>query len=61
MMTVEDCLKKAWSALLAGDTEERDRWCKLAMNLQNGVARYESGGKLIEGEPIKPRTEPHDD
>jgi len=29
-ITVHDCLKAAWEALLRGDTEERDRLCNLA-------------------------------
>lgn len=29
-ITVQDCLKGAFAALLRGDLEERDRLCKLA-------------------------------
>lgn len=29
-ITVEDCLKAAFAALLRGDTAERDRLCELA-------------------------------
>lgn len=29
-ITIEDCLKGAFQALLRGDLEERDRLCKLA-------------------------------
>jgi hypothetical protein len=33
MMSVDDCLKAAWQALLRGDTAERDRLCALAENI----------------------------
>lgn len=29
-ITVEDCLKASWQALLRGDLKERDRLCDLA-------------------------------
>jgi len=29
-ITIEDCVKGAWQALLRGDLEERDRLCNLA-------------------------------
>lgn len=43
MMTVEDCLKKAFAALLRGDTAERDRYCDLAKNLMSVAERLEAG------------------
>lgn len=35
-LTVEDCLRGAFSALLKGDTAERDRLCDLAQTAFDG-------------------------
>ena len=52
MRTVEDCLKDAWQALLKGDTDERDRQCKIAKHILNQQIRVKEGGPLEPGEPI---------
>jgi hypothetical protein len=53
MLTVEDCMRRAFQALLRGDTAERDRMCALAKNLMNAVDRLAAGGPLIEGDAIR--------
>jgi hypothetical protein len=58
MMSVEDCLKAAWQALLRGDLAERDRLCKLAENLMRMKDRHDAGGPVIEGEAIRVKTAP---
>ena len=29
-LTIQDCMKNAWQALLNGDTKGRDEWCAMA-------------------------------
>lgn len=43
MMTVEDCMRAAWKALLRGDTAERDRLCDLAKNIMAVQDRLSKG------------------
>lgn len=56
MMTVDDCLRAAWRALLRGDTAERDRYCDLAKNVMAVQDRLGSGYPTVEavvpGAPI---------
>jgi len=53
MMTVEQCLRLAMAALLRGDTETRDRYCRLAQNLTAMKGRHDSGEPLQPGPPIR--------
>lgn len=53
MMTPEQCLKKAWEALLRGDTVGRDRWCGLARTLYDAQARVRQRRPIIEGKLIE--------
>jgi hypothetical protein len=53
MMTIEDCLRAAFAALLRGDTAERDRYCRLAENLTHARDRVRAGGPLVKGEAIQ--------
>lgn len=52
MLTVEDCMQKAWRALIRGDTAERDRYCDLARNLMAAQRRLAEQGAVFEGEAI---------
>lgn len=56
MMTVDDCMRAAWRALLRGNTAERDRMCALATNLTNARERldrgYPSTEVVVAGEAI---------
>lgn len=47
MMTVEDCLKAAFQALLENDLEKRDHYCKLAENLQKATMRHKDGARSL--------------
>lgn len=53
MMSVDDCMRAAFAALLRGDTDERDRLCRQAEGLMRAGERLRSGGPLIEGEAIQ--------
>lgn len=56
MMTVNDCLKVAFQALLKGDTATRDRYCALAENLMacgdRKAAGYPAEEIVQQGAPI---------
>ena len=55
-MTIDDCMRAAWQALLRGDYAERDRFVAIARTLINARARFDSDGSLIdEGQAIKLR------
>jgi len=41
------------AALLRGDTETRDRYCRLAQNLTAMKGRHDSGEPLQPGPPIR--------
>lgn len=52
-ITVDDCLKGAWQALLKGDTETRDKLCAM-------VERAFDGQESIPGNtivPMNPKTD----
>lgn len=56
MMTPEDCLRKAFAALVRGDTAERDRWCDLASNVINARDRVVKSGavrQVVQGRIIE--------
>jgi hypothetical protein len=48
MMTADECVKKAWQCLLAGDTAGRDRWIAVARSLMTGKMQN----------PLSPRLPP---
>jgi hypothetical protein len=55
-MTVEECLRAAWEALLRGDTAERDRLVRLAQNVMSAGERIKQSGDatdIMMGTPIK--------
>jgi hypothetical protein len=43
MRTVEDCLRDGFQALLRGDTDERDRQCKMAVHIHDQEIRTREG------------------
>jgi hypothetical protein len=45
-MTIEDCVRAAWAALMRGDYAERDRLCALA-KIGFGSDEIVSGDKSI--------------
>jgi len=56
MMTIEDCMRAAFQALLRGDLAERDRMCDLARNIINARDRIQKTGDasdIIQGTPIQ--------
>lgn len=59
MMTVDDCMRAAWQALLKGDLAERDRWrtpiepatdaqAELAARVANDIRRWNRGSDRLE-------------
>lgn len=55
MMTVEQCLRAAFAALVKGDTAERDRYCRLAENLIKAGDRVKKHGprSIVQGDLIR--------
>ena len=51
-MSDRELLRKAWGALLEGDTDERDRLCNILEHRHKQRVRVKEGGPLIVGEPI---------
>lgn len=46
-MTVKDCMKSAWEALLKGDTQTRDAMCGLAKRAFDNGETEVSSDKVI--------------
>ena len=60
MISENELLRRAWEALLKGDTKERDRLLDLLEHKQRMRVRMLEGGPMLPGDPIILKDESRD-